>query len=148
MWRDRTCDMLECPIDCCRLLTDRPRLTNKHAQTRHTTPSTAISIRQFGIIFFRWMRREQVNRRRAREKNVSSTWAPAPLCCRILRQWAERFHAWRLVNCWFGWKGGGEAHWLSVGPSRRWRRFDSPVRQEIFLPESTLSADSFVQSHA
>ena len=41
------------------------------------------------------------------------------------------------------------------GPSRRRRRFDSPVRQGIFLPESTFSADSLtvslnprVQSHA
>ena len=32
--------------------------------------------------------------------------------------------------------------WQSVGPARRWRRFDSPVRQGTFLPESTLSADS------
>ena len=32
--------------------------------------------------------------------------------------------------------------WYSIGPSCRGRRLDSPVRQGIFLPESTFSADS------
>ena len=43
----------------------------------------------------------------------------------------------------------------SIGPSRRRGRFESPVREGIFLPESTFSADSLtvfvhlhVQSHA
>ena len=45
--------------------------------------------------------------------------------------------------------------WQSVGTARCWLRFDSPVRQGIFLPVSTFSAESLtvsvhprVQSHA
>ena len=50
--------------------------------------------------------------------------------------------------------GRDVAQLLSVGPAHRWGRFDSPVRQGIFHPESTFSADSLtvslhprVQSH-
>ena len=49
----------------------------------------------------------------------------------------------------FGW--GCSSVGYSIGPSRRWRRFDSPARQGIFLQESTFSEDlrnSRVQSHA
>ena len=36
--------------------------------------------------------------------------------------------------------------WQSIGPARHRRRFDSPERQGIFLPESTFNADSLTVS--
>ena len=46
---------------------------------------------------------------------------------------------------WSGW-GCSSVGW-SIGPSCCWRRFDSPVQQGIFLPESTFSADSLTCVH-
>ena len=43
--------------------------------------------------------------------------------------------------CGGGGVGGVVAHWKSIGLARRCHRLDSPVRQGIFLPESTFSAD-------
>ena len=39
---------------CCRDLSDGQRLANQHAQSRHVTLSTTISIRQLRNISFRW----------------------------------------------------------------------------------------------
>ena len=50
-------------------------------------PLTAISIRQFRIICFRWTlahRSCQADRTGMREANVSNTWSP-PNCCRTVR---------------------------------------------------------------
>ena len=45
---------------------------------------------------------------------------------------------WQTIQ---GWGRGSVGQTWSIGPSRRCRRFHSPVRQEIFLPESTFSED-------
>ena len=45
---------------------------------------------------------------------------------------------WQTIQ---GWGCGSVGQTWSIGPSRRCRRFHSPVRQEIFLPESTFSED-------
>ena len=61
-----------------RNLSDRLRLANEHAQTRHITLSVAVSIRQFRIISFRWTVTHwmgKFDRTRVREKNVPNTWA-------------------------------------------------------------------------
>ena len=57
---------------------------------------------------------------------------------------------WQTEDSLFQWGWGCS----SVGLAHSWRRFVSPVRQGIFLPESTFSADSLtvslhpcVQSH-
>ena len=50
---------------CYRNVSDRSRLANQHAQTRHTLLSSAFSIRQFRIISFR------VNRRSYARWNIS-----------------------------------------------------------------------------
>ena len=67
-------------LTCCPDLSDRLQVANQHAQTRHTTLSTAMSTRQFKIVFFCWIpahRRGQVDRTRVREKNFPNTWTPS-----------------------------------------------------------------------
>ena len=70
-----------------------------------------------------------------------STWRTGgdadPLLC-----WGRKFVLYVISVIKDGHRWGCRSVGQSIGPSRRWRRFDSPVRRGIFLPESTFSADS------
>ena len=91
-------------LTCRRDLTDRPRLSNQKAQTRHTTLSTASSTRQFRIISFRctlspkgqahcsWTGKNNNNKtkqnKKKKRKNVPNTSA-----------WTGSCPFWQHVKC-------------------------------------------------